>query len=374
MARRDGCGVTPDFQTVVVGAGVIGLAIARALARAGHEVLILEAEDRIGQHTSSRNSGVIHAGLYYPPNSLRARFCVQGRDLLYDYCRAHQVPFEQTGKLVVATQPAQLAGLESLIANARACGVDDLTMVSAKDAQAMEPALACVGAVLSPSTGIVDAPALMLSLLGQAEASGAVLALGARLQKVAALDAGYRLSVDGTDLTCANLINAAGHGSWDVARQVQGFPADLVPAQHLAKGHWFSLTVKTPFQRLIYPLSDGASLGVHFTRDLGGGSRFGPDLQFLAQQQVDYSFQADPTAFEASVARWWPAIPAGKLQPDGCGIRPRITRAGRALADFLIMGPEAHGLRGMVHLFGMESPGLTSCLAIADHVVKELKG
>jgi L-2-hydroxyglutarate oxidase LhgO len=366
--------VTPDFQTVVVGAGVIGLAIARALARAGHEVLILEAEDRIGQHTSSRNSGVIHAGLYYPPDSLRARFCVQGRDQLYAYCRSHHVPFEKTGKLVVATQVAQLAGLESLMANARACGVDDLQMVSAVDAQAMEPELACAGAVLSPSTGIVDAPALMLSLQGEAEAGGAVLALGSRLQRVVSLDKGYRLAVGGTELTCENVINAAGHGSREVAKGVDGFPERLVPEQHLAKGHWFSLAGKAPFQRLIYPLSDGASLGVHFTRDLGGGSRFGPDLQFLAQQQVEYGFEAKAAAFEASVSRWWPGISAGQLQPDGCGIRPRITRKGSALSDYLILGAQAHGLRGMVHLFGMESPGLTSCLAIADHVVEVMKG
>jgi len=374
MARQDRRDMTPDFQTVVVGAGVIGLAIARTLARAGHEVLILEAEDRIGQHTSSRNSGVIHAGLYYPPASLRARFCVQGRDMLYDYCQSHHVPFEKTGKLVVATQPEQLVGLESLIANARACGVNDLQMVSAEDAQAMEPELACVGAVLSPSTGIVDASALMLSMLGEAEAGGAVLALGSRLERVVALDKGYRLSVVDTKLTSLNLVNAAGHGSWDVVRGVAGFPASLVPEQHLAKGHWFSLAGKTPFQRLIYPLADGASLGVHFTRDLGGGSRFGPDLCFLDQQVVDYSFDANATAFEQSVARWWPGVPAGRLQPDGCGIRPRITRMGSALSDYLILGPEAHGLRGMVHLFGMESPGLTSCLAIADHVVEVMKG
>ncbi len=366
--------MTPDFQTVVVGAGVIGLAIARALVRAGHEVLILEAEDRIGQHTSSRNSGVIHAGLYYPPGSLRARFCVQGREMLYEYCRTRHVPFEKTGKLVVATLPEQIAGLESLMGNARACGVNDLRMVSAQDARAMEPELACVGAVLSPSTGIVDAPALMLSLQGEAEAGGAVLALGSRLQQTESMVDGYRLTVGGTTLTCANLVNAAGHGSWDVARGVASFPADLVPEQHLAKGHWFSLAGKSPFQRLIYPLSDGASLGVHFTRDLGGGSRFGPDLQFLEQQQVAYSFEAESGAFGASISRWWPAVPAERLQADGCGIRPRITRRGSALSDYLILGPQAHGLRGMVHLFGMESPGLTSCLAIADHVVEELKG
>ena len=366
--------MTPDFQTVVVGAGVIGLAIARALARAGQEVLILEAEDRIGQHTSSRNSGVIHAGLYYPPGSLRARFCVQGRDQLYAYCRSHHVPHEKTGKLVVATQADQLDGLKGLMANAQACGVDDLRLLSREDAQAMEPELACVGAVLSPSTGIVDAPALMLSLQGEAESCGAVLALASRLERVEAQGEGYRLSVDGTGLSCLNLVNAAGHGSWDVARGIAGFPAALVPEQHLAKGHWFSLAGKAPFQRLIYPLSDGASLGVHFTRDLGGGSRFGPDLCFLDQQQVDYGFKARAQDFETSVARWWPAIPAGRLQPDGCGIRPRITRRGSALSDYLILGPQAHGLRGMVHLFGMESPGLTSCLAIADHVVEVMKG
>jgi len=375
MAQRDGGTVTFDFQTVVVGAGVVGLATARALALAGHEVLVLEAEERIGQHTSSRNSGVIHAGLYYPRGSLRAQFCVQGRAMLYDYCASRHVSHERTGKLVVATAPDQLDLLARLVENARACGVDDLQVLTGEQAIALEPALKCNGATLSPSTGIVDVSALMLSLLGEAEGAGAVLSLGSTLQRVDPLADGFCLTIGETILTCANLVNSAGLGAWDLARNTDGFAADLIPQQHMAVGMWYSISGKSPFDRLIYPLSDGASLGVHYTRDTGGGYRFGPDLRYLDQQVVDYSLDdSQARVFEESVARWWPAVPKGQMQPDGCGIRPRMTGAGSALADFRIDGPADHGTKGLVHLFGIESPGLTSCLAIGAYVEKLLKG
>lgn len=365
-----------EIQTVVVGAGVIGLAVARKLARQGHEVLVLEAEERIAQHTSSRNSQVIHAGIYYTPGSWRAKLCVAGKRMLYDYCVGRHVPFENTQKLIVASSDAHLAKLPALMATARANGVEDLQQISAADAVALEPALTCRGAILSPSTGIIDAPTFILSLLGEAEAEGAFVALGSLLKAVAVEASGFLLHVgdaDGTRLRCRNLVNAAGLGAWDVARSIDGLPADHVPDQHFAKGGWFSMSGAAPFDRLIYPVPDDESLGVHYTRDLGGGFRFGPDLQHLDPPVVDYIQTADQAdAFEASVRRWWPDMPQGALQPDGCGIRPRISNDPSRQSDFVFLGPKDHGIAGLVQMFGMESPGLTSALAVADIVGKML--
>lgn len=367
--------MTDHVQTVVVGAGVIGIAIARALARSGHEVVILEAEEQIAQHTSSRNSGVIHAGIYYAPQSLRARLCVSGKAMLYEYCKSRHVPYEKTGKLIVTTAPEQLGRLAALVKNARASGVDDLRIISADEAVALEPELACYGAITSPSTGIVDAPALILSLLGEAEAFGAIVALGSKLQQVAPVTEGFQLQIDETSLTCSNLVNAAGLGAWGVARCFDGYPEALIPPQFFAKGRWYITGGKLPFQRLIYPMTDGNSLGVHFTRDLGGGFRFGPDLQYLDTPKVDYTMgESRAQAFEDSIARWWPGVPKGRMQPDSSGIRPRVTRAGTAQSDYHFAGPAEHGYKGLVHLFGMESPGLTSCLAIGEHVMEMVEG
>lgn len=367
--------MTDHVQTVVVGAGVIGIAVARKLARLGHEVLILEAEERVAQHTSSRNSGVIHAGLYYDPNSLRAKLCVQGKGMLYDYCLSRHVPHEKTGKLVVATTPEQLNQQTALIENARANGVDDLKIISAAEAIAMEPELACLGAIHSPSTGIVDAPALIQSLLGEAEAAGAMLALGSSLSRVVPVVDGYQLDVGEVQLTCQNLINAAGLGAWDIAQAFEGYPAALIPPKYFAKGRWYATGGKLPFKQLIYPMSDGHSLGVHFTRDLGGGFRFGPDLEYLDPAVVNYDMgESRAQAFEVSVARWWPNVPKGAMQPEGCGIRPRVTQLGTAQSDYHFAGQAEHGYKGLVHLFGMESPGLTSCLAIGDYVAKMIEG
>lgn len=366
-----------EIQTVVIGAGVIGIAVARKLAKAGHEVLLLEAEDRIAQHTSSRNSQVIHAGIYYTPGSWRAKLCVSGKQMLYDYCADRHVPFANTQKLIVAAGENHVAKIPTLIANAEANGVHDLVEISAADAIGMEPELACYGAILSPSTGIVDAPAFISSLLGEAESEGAFVALGAPLERIVPIDGGFELYVgdaDGTQLKCVNLINAAGLGAWDVARNIEGFPAARIPEQYFAKGSWFSVSGPAPFERLIYPVPDDESLGVHYTRDLGGGFRFGPDLQYLDPPCVDYSLDSkQANAFERNVRRWWPGLPKGAMQPDGCGIRPRTTHDRQLQSDFVFSGPADHGVAGLVQMFGMESPGLTSALAIAAAVGNLLK-
>lgn len=364
-----------SIQTVVVGAGVIGIAIARKLARNGHEVLILEAEDRIAQHTSSRNSQVIHAGIYYEPGSWRGKLCVSGKQMLYDYCADRHVPFENTQKLVVASRDSHVAKIPKLIENAKANGVNDLVQITAAEAVAMEPALACQGAILSPSTGIVDAPAFILSLLGEAEAEGAFVAFGSPIERVVPVLGGFELHVGDANKTLVksqNLINAAGLGAWDVARSVEGVGLMHVPDQYFAKGSWFSMTGPAPFARLIYPFPDDESLGVHYTRDLGGGFRFGPDLQYLDALEIDYSqSEGKIQAFEGSVRRWWPDMPRGSMCPDGCGIRPRVSRDAARQSDFVFSGPADHGIAGLVHLFGIESPGLTSSLAVAA-VVREM--
>ncbi len=362
-------------QTVVVGSGVIGLAIARELARSGHEVLILEAEDAGGHHTSARNSQVIHAGMYYPEGSVRAKFCVDGNRRLYDFCRTRHVDHDRIEKLIVATDPVQLPTLKALHDRGHANGVTDLRMVSAKDAMAWEPELHCHGAILSPSTGIVDAAALMTALRGEAEAEGAAIAVLSPLEHVRLCQAGFALQIGDagrTELSCTNLINAAGHGAWDVARNIDGFDKEKIPPQHLAKGCYFSLTgSKAPFERLIYPMPEAGFLGVHYVRDIGGRVTFGPNLIPMEGHNLDYS--NDPSwipAFESAIRNFWPGLKDGSLQPDTCGIRPRITPPGEPLADFMILAPSDHGIPGLVQLFGIESPGLTSSLSIAAYAAK----
>ena len=366
-----------EVQTVVVGAGVIGIAIARNLARQGHDVLILEAEERIAQHTSSRNSQVIHAGIYYEPGSWRAKLCIAGKIMLYDYCKDRHVPFENTQKLIVAAEENHLTKIPVLIANAEANGVNDLIQITATEAVSLEPALACRGAILSPSTGIVDVPAFILSLLGEAKAEGVFVALGSPLERVVLQNKGFELYVgdsDCTRLNCKNLVNAAGLGAWNVARSIEGFPSMDIPEQHFAKGSWFSMTGSAPFERLIYPVPDDESLGVHYTRDMGGGFRFGPDLKYLNPPHVDYSLGVDQSiAFEKSVQRWWPDLPISMMQPDGCGIRPRVLRDPNKQSDFVFLSPQDHGIEGLVQMFGVESPGLTSALAIANLVTELLE-
>lgn len=366
-------------ECVVVGAGVVGLAVARRLARAGREVIVLEAADAIGTGTSSRNSEVIHAGIYYPTGSLRARLCVPGRDALYDYCAAHGVEHRRTGKLIVATEEAQLPKLAAIRAQAAANGVADLTEIDAATAMRWEPNLRTVGALLSPSTGIIDSHGLMLALLGDAEEAGAMLALQSPLLRSHRTAAGFELEVGGAEpmrLACSTLVNAAGLGAWAVARGLEGLEAAHVPPRVLAKGSYYALAAgRSPFSRLVYPVPVEGGLGVHLTLDLAGQARFGPDVEWLGDVADPIDYAVDPAradSFYGAVRAYWPGLPDHALVPAYSGVRPKLSGPGQPQADFLIQGPGSHGVEGLVNLFGIESPGLTSCLAIADAVAAEL--
>lgn len=367
----------PMEQTdcVVVGAGVVGLAVARCLSACGLQVLILESADAIGTGISSRNSEVIHAGIYYPPGSRKAALCVQGRAALYDYCAQRGVPHCRLGKLLLATDDSELPALAAIRDRALRNGVTDLIPLSAVDVRAIEPDVRCASALLSPSTGIVDTHALMLALRSDAEAAGACVIERSPVVRGELVDGMISLNV-GTDtefwLRTRLLINAAGLDAPAMARSLRGFPAHLVPPLYFAKGNYFGLTgVKTPFRHLIYPMPNEAGLGVHVTLDLAGRARFGPDVQWV--NSVD--FTVDPLAargFYESIRRYWPALPDESLAPDYAGIRPKLAGPGEPAADFLIQGPGLHGIDGLVNLFGIESPGITAALAIADVVRKEL--
>jgi len=358
-----------SVECVVVGAGLVGLAVAGALARAGREIVILEAEDAIGTHTSSRNSEVIHAGIYYPKGSLKARACVQGRRLLYDYCASHGVPHRRCGKLIVATDEAQVPELKSIQKRANENGVTDVVEISAGEAMRMEPALHCVAALHSPSTGIVDSHALMLAYLGDAEAAGAMLGLKSSLEKVVFTGQDFELQIGETRIKTAMLVNSAGLRAPSVARLIDGFPAGKIPPELYAKGNYYSLAGRPPFSRLVYPVPEPGGLGVHVTLDMGGQARFGPDVEWVER----ISYEVDPRRadrFYAAIRRYWPGLPDGALAPGYAGIRPKISAPGAPAADFVIQGPAEHGLPGLVNLFGIESPGLTASLALADDVVK----
>jgi len=364
-----------EVDCVVIGAGVIGLACARRIAHSGREVLILEAEGDIGSGVSARNSEVIHAGIYYSTGSLKARLCVAGREKLYAYCAEHNVTARKVGKLVVATTSEQIPALHKLMQQARANGVDDLALLSADEAKRLEPQLSCVAAFHSPSTGIIDTHGLMLSLLGEAEARGAALARHAPVERAWLEDDGrVALQVGGADpmqVTARLLINAAGLGAQRIAASLQGYPTDRIPPLHYAKGNYFSLGGKSPFSRLIYPMPEAAGLGVHLTLDLSGQARFGPDVEWI--DSLDYAVDARRgDAFYAAIRTYWPRLRDGALQPAYAGIRPKIRAPGAAAADFRIDGREMHGLSGQVHLYGIESPGLTSSLAIADEIAARL--
>ncbi len=361
--------MTETVDSVVIGAGVVGLAVARALALAGREVLVLEACGAIGTQTSSRNSEVIHGGMYYPTGSLKARLCVRGRTMLYEYAQARGVGHQRCGKLIVATRPEQLAELNTLATRALANGVDDLQLLTADQAHAMEPALRCLGALLSPSTGIIDSHALMLALLADLENAGGTLALHSPLASTdLQSDAIELVAVDGTRLRVKTIVNAAGLQAQALATRFTGLDPRHVPKAYFAKGNYFTLTGRSPFQHLVYPVPEPGGLGVHLTLDLAGQARFGPDVQWVDNPD-DTTVQAERgDAFYAEVRKYWPALPDGALAPAYAGIRPKINGPNEPARDFCIQGPADHGVAGLVNLFGIESPGLTSALAIAEFV------
>jgi L-2-hydroxyglutarate oxidase LhgO len=355
---------------VVVGAGVIGLAIARRLAQAGREVIVIEAAEGIGTVTSSRNSEVIHAGIYYRAGSLMARMCVSGKQALYRYCREHGIPHRNCGKLIVATTPSETEKLQSIRAHAEANGVDDLQLLTGAAARALEPALNCDAALLSPSTGIIDSHAYMLALRGDAEEAGAAYAFHTPLLHARAGGDRIELETGGAApmaLACDLLVNAAGLSAPAVARSIEGMPVGLIPCAYLAKGNYFSCSARAPFSHLIYPVPEPGGLGVHLTLDMAGQARFGPDVEWV--ERIDYAVDpARAERFYPAIRRYWPTLPDGALMPSYSGIRPKIVPPAVATQDFLIQGPADHGVAGLVNLFGIESPGLTSSLAIADHV------
>ena len=363
-------------ECVVIGAGIVGLAMARALALQGREVVILEAEDAIGTHTSSRNSEVIHAGIYYPKGSLKARACVEGRRRLYAYCEEHGVPHRRCGKLIVATSENQVAELRGIQKKAHENGVTDVIEIPAAEAMRMEPALQCVASLLSPSTGIVDSHALMLAYLGDAEASGAMLALKSPLLKVRLSPAGFEIHSQDIQIQSRLLINSAGFRAPSIARCMEGFPVEKIPTEYYAKGNYYSLASRPPFSRLVYPVPEPGGLGVHVTLDLAGQARFGPDVEWIESFDAKTDYAVDPKRserFYAAIRRYWPGLPDGSLAPGYAGIRPKISGPKEPAADFMIQGPAQHGVPRLVNLFGIESPGLTASLALADDVAALLQ-
>jgi L-2-hydroxyglutarate oxidase LhgO len=360
-----------EVECVVVGAGVVGLAVARELARSGREVIILEAAEGIGTETSSRNSEVIHAGIYYPAGSLMARFCVEGRRKLYPFCAERGVPHANCGKLIVATNEQEDAMLAGIRRRAEINGVEGMRVVSRAEAEALEPALNCTSALLSPATGIVDSHAFMLALLGDAEHAGAIPvyfspAIGAHAR-------GGKIDIDvgGADpmtLRCRLMVNSTGLHAPLLARRTSGMPANRIPTEYYAKGNYFTLSgQRSPFSRLIYPVPVPGGLGVHLTIDLGGQARFGPDVEWI--DTIDYTVDATRAeGFYAAVRRYWPDLKDGALQPGYAGIRPKIVPKGAPAQDFVVQGPQTHGVAGLINLFGIESPGLTASLAIAAYV------
>jgi L-2-hydroxyglutarate oxidase LhgO len=359
---------------VVIGAGAVGLAVARQLALSGREVLVLEAATMIGTETSSRNSEVIHAGIYYPTGSLKARTCVAGKHRLYAYCAERGIPHRRCGKLIVAVTDAQKATLEAIRAKAAANGADDLVWLEPEAVSALEPEVHCTAALLSPSTGIIDSHALMLAFQGDAEDHGAMLAFRAPVERGRITDDGIELEVGGAEpmtLLARTVVNSAGLHAVDLARQLEGLDPQLLPTAYLCKGNYFTLSGARPFRHLIYPVPEEAGLGVHVTIDLAGQVRFGPDVEWVEQ----ISYDVDPArakVFYDAVRAYYPGLKDGAIEPGYAGIRPKITPKGTQAADFVIQGPAAHGVPGLVNLFAIESPGITASLALAEEVERAL--
>ena len=352
------------LDCVVIGAGVIGLAIARALAMSGREVVVLEGEAQVGTHSSSRNSEVIHAGIYYPEKSLKARLCVRGKQMLYDFCVERSVAHQRIGKLIVASNTGDLDKLRELHRQAEANGVDDLRFIDADTVRELEPNVDSVGALLSPSTGIVDSHGLMSALQADVEAHGGVVLVKSLVTDINASDDGFEFDVGEAAFACRSLVNSAGLGAVAVA------PTEGSPTIRFAKGHYFEYQGTSPFEHLIYPVPSGGGLGIHATNDLGGKVRFGPDVSWV--ESIDYEFdESRRPKFVTAIMSYYPGLDESKLVPAYTGIRPKLHGAGEPAADFVIQGAADHGVRSLVNLFGIESPGLTSCLAIGEYV-KEL--
>jgi L-2-hydroxyglutarate oxidase LhgO len=360
------------MQVLVVGAGVVGLAVARAAALAGHEVTVAEATSGIGNGVSSRNSEVIHGGMYYPTGSLRADHCTRGRRMLYGYCTSHGVHHRKCGKLIVATSDAEADKIAVIQRQGAENGVEDLALIGANAARDLEPELACVAAVWSPETGVIDSHGLMLALQGDLEDRGGMIAFATRIERVERSALGWSVHYGGAEpLVVDAVVNAAGLGAQALARATAGYPATRVPRLVLAKGNYFGYAHRPVFSRLIYPAPVDGGLGIHVTLDLAGRMRFGPDVEWIDAEDFSVD-QRRADAFYARIRTYWPGLPDGTLVPDYAGIRPKLTGPGEPAADFLIDGPPEHGLPGLVHLFGIESPGLTSALSIAEEVVRRL--
>ncbi len=366
--------MTEHIQCVVIGAGVVGLACARALADQGMDLVILEAEDAIGTQTSARNSEVIHAGIYYKTGSQKARLCKPGRDMLYDYCANYGIEHKKIGKLIVATNDTQIEKLDEILQKGLANGVTDLTLVTKHDVAQLEAEVECVAALWSPSTGIVDSHSLMLSFLGDAEKKGAFLSIKSPVEGGRIENKGFSLDIGGSSpmkIKCDYVVNAAGFSAQTIAQRIDGIPPDTIPEQHLARGSYFILSGKSPFRHLVYPVPSSSGLGVHVTIDLSGRAKFGPDVEWI--DKVDYTVNlSSREKFYREIKKYWPSISKALLQPGYAGIRPRTYPSDGPPTDFIIQGHEIHNIKGMVNLYGIESPGLTSSLAIADKVVSLL--
>ncbi|MFT6556577.1 NAD(P)/FAD-dependent oxidoreductase [Sneathiella sp.] len=358
-----------DVETIVVGAGVIGLAIARSLALSNQDVLVLEKNGHFGEETSSRNSEVIHAGIYYPKDSLKAKLCVEGKSRLYQYCENHNIPHKRTGKLIVATTPEECDVLENILNKAQDNNVQDLKFISKKEVSLLEPQLRCEQALLSPSTGIIDTHQYMLSLVGEIEANKGAIAYHAPFSKAEVIGGGFLVTSGDNQLRCKRLINSAGLGAQSVAHEISGLSPEFIPTRYLAKGTYFTASFPSPFKHLIYPVPNTASLGIHVTLDMAGQIRFGPDQEWV--DTVDYSLDEGRShGFYEAIRRYYPDLKDDSLQPGYTGIRPKLQSPGSSAQDFQILSKADHQIPGLICLFGMESPGLTASLAIAETVKK----